>query len=118
MDNYSITKPHPLLSPYISYYWTFQCSGNREKIQRVIPTGCMQLIIHFTDKLYSGTRNSWQPRAFLGGQIVGYEDLNLHSDIDILTIVFHPYGAKAFFPFLCLNYMTQPLVCVIWDYPG
>lgn len=99
MQDFSFYDPSPLLRPYVKYYWILKDNGKKGSIaQRVIPTGCLQLIFHRKERLFSSGEKVLQPRAFLGGQMIGYDDLVFTGTIDMVVVVFNPQGAGPFFP--------------------
>lgn len=98
MEEYKIIQPHILLSPYISHYWILTSGAKEENVQRIHPTGCMQLLFYFSDKVYSHTHKTWHPVSYLGGQSTTYDDLITTGPTKVLGIVFRPLGARAFFP--------------------
>lgn len=96
METFEIIQPSVTLSSYIKYYWILEADYESGNFQRVIPSGNPQL--HF----YRGASvllrdGSIHDNAILCGQATTYTDLTLTGRIKIITVVFHPHGAKAFF---------------------
>ena len=96
MESFSIIQPSELLAPYIRHYWTLDASASQEP-QRIIPTGCMQLVLHRGSRLLSVSKQSLQPSAFLCGQGTTYSDLAQTGSVSMVVVVFQPFGARAFF---------------------
>jgi AraC-like DNA-binding protein len=73
--------------------------------ERVIPKGMMSLMFHRGERIFSSSGNRLQPRAFLSGQDTAHFDLSYRGSIDMISVEFHPAGAKAFFnlPMIELN---------------
>ncbi len=76
--------------------------------ERVIPKGMMSLIFHRGERIFSSSENQLQPRAFLSGQSTTYSNLSYYGTVDMISVEFHPAGAKAFFniPMIELNGQT------------
>lgn len=66
--------------------------------ERIIPSGCPSLVFHRGQQMYSSSKNDFQPHSFICGQSSGYSDLNNNGKVDMIVVVFQPWGAKAFFP--------------------
>lgn len=96
MESFNIIQPSPLLAPYVRHYWTLDASSSSTP-QRIIPTGCMTLVLHRGSRLLSLNQQVLQPTAFLSGQSVGYTDLVQTGSVSMIVVVFQPYGARAFF---------------------
>ncbi len=98
MDHFCQIAPSGLLSSYVRNYWVLHTGADAGFTERVIPTGNMQLLF------YSGgaVRNpagEWQGVSLLSGHTTEYTDLCGQEAIRIISVVFHPWGARAFFPF-------------------
>lgn len=97
MEILKVIKPSPTLAPYIKYYWILRINAATPVTERVLPVGCVHLTFHKGKQLFSPTENSMQPRAFTCGQASSFFDVISTGDIEIISIVFHPYTTKAFF---------------------
>ncbi len=97
MEEFQIIKPSPLLAPYVKQYWFLKTSDLTQPNQRIIPTGSTSLVFHRASLMLSNSQGGLQPQAFIGGQSVGYTDLVQTGAVDMICVVFHPHGAKAFF---------------------
>lgn len=96
MEKFQIIQPSSLLAPYVKQYW-FLKTDDVSRPQRIIPNGSVCLVFHRENHLFSISKNEPQPRAFISGQSVGYSDLSLTGSVDMISVTFHPHGAKAFF---------------------
>lgn len=47
--------------------------------------------------MFSKTSNELQPQSFICGLSTGFTELTSTGDIDMIVVVFQPFGAKAFF---------------------
>jgi len=98
VETFDIIYPSKELSPYIRYYWTLRIDQPIPVSERIIPTGCISLTFHRADHLYSLSYDGMQPEAFVCGMSDNYTDLRTTGSLDMITVVFQPFGAKAFFP--------------------
>lgn len=97
MQSFQLIPPAPLLAPYIRYYWILQDDAVRPVTERTLPAGCVQLVFHKKSRLWSLKHNELQPRSFLCGHDKEYADVQSDGPIEMITVVFQPYAAKAFF---------------------
>jgi len=96
MDSFDFILPSPILAPFVKHYWALK-TDILYVSERITPVGSVQLIFHRGDKMYSHTKKSEQPLAFIGGQSKGYTDIQSTGKVDILVVLFQPHGAKTFF---------------------
>ncbi|MCD7936318.1 MAG: helix-turn-helix domain-containing protein [Tannerellaceae bacterium] len=99
MQQYEIIYPSEVLAPYISCYWILRTRKEEIIQEQIIPSGGIQLVFHLSGRIYSGNRQEWQPLSFLGGQATTHDLLSFPDSIEMLAVLFRPYGARAFFPF-------------------
>lgn len=97
MEEFKIIQPSLLLTPYVKHYWLLKTVGDTTALARTVPTGMMSLIFHRGKRLFSVYENEFHPRTFLSGQEKTFADLKYNGQINIISVVFHPAGAKAFF---------------------
>lgn len=98
MEDFKIVQPSPLLAPYIKHYWLLKTTSTQPTLARILPTGMLSLIFHRGNKLLSTKDNIFHPRAFLCGYETSYDDLSYLGVVNMITVVFYPAGAHAFFP--------------------
>lgn len=96
METFEIIQPSTALSSYIKHYWILETDCESGNFQRIVPSGNPQL--HF----YKGAtvfhqNGSIHDHAIICGQATSFTDLTLTGKLKIITVVFHPHGAKAFF---------------------
>lgn len=96
MESFSIIQPSPSLAPYVRHYWALDASPSSIP-QRIIPSGCIQLVLHKGSRLLSLNQQQLQPSAFISGQSTGYGDLKQTGSVSMIVVVFQPYGARTFF---------------------
>lgn len=97
MEDFKIIQPSAVLIPYVKQYWVLKTVGDSATLARTVPTGLMNLIFHRGNRLFSVNENELHPRAFLSGQERTFADLKYDGQINMISVVFHPVGVKAFF---------------------
>ncbi|GAB6120437.1 AraC family transcriptional regulator [Dysgonomonas termitidis] len=97
METFRFIQPSPILAPFVKHYWILETDGIAPVSERIIPTGFMQMIFHRGDKMKLSD-NKLQPQSFICGQSAGFTDLASTGKVNMIVVVFHPFGAKAFFP--------------------
>lgn len=96
MEKFKIIYPSGILSLYIKHYWILETNYSGNIQERIIPTGYVNLVFHKANQMYSSTGNILQPRSFICGQNPGYTDLSTTGKVNMIVVVFQPYGANAF----------------------
>lgn len=96
MDAFKFILPSVALAPFIRHYWILNVDELHVS-ERVTPIGCMQMVFHRGDRMYSLTESKIQPQTFIGGQSVGYQDLKSMGRVNMIVVVFQPHGVKPFF---------------------
>ncbi len=96
---YNIAKPSVQLSRFIKHYWTLEnCIPNgKEHIQRIVPSGLLELIFYIDNKPTSDSRNkSINDFTLITGQLKEYYELKITGKISLFSIIFQPHGLSAF----------------------
>lgn len=96
MQTFRIVKPAPALSPYLRYYWILRDDAAIPVSERTLPVGCVQLVFHKAKRLLSLQESRLQPQSFICGQSFGFSDVISTGEIEMITVVFQPYAARAF----------------------
>lgn len=97
MEEFKIIQPASLLAPYVKQYWLLKTVSDSATLARTVPTGMMNLIFHRGNHLLSVQENKLHPRAFLSGHEKTFADLKYTGQINMISVVFHPVGVRAFF---------------------
>jgi len=97
MEEFRIIPPSQLLTPYVKHYWLLKTAGDHTALARTVPTGMMSLIFHRGSRLLSVHEAEFHPRAFLSGHDRTFADLRYDGQINMISVVFHPAGIRAFF---------------------
>ncbi len=97
MEDFRIIQSASVLAPYVKHYWILKTACDSAALARTVPTGMMSLIFHRGNRLLSVQENELHPRAFLSGQEKKFADLKYDGQVNMISIVFHPAGVRAFF---------------------
>lgn len=90
---YSEFQPHALLTPYIETYWTANGFRGEEECQRVLPDGCVDIIL----SLRTPTHCGWIPfRPNIVGTMTSFYEGSYVDGESLFGIRFRPVGFTAF----------------------
>lgn len=97
--DYRDAAPAPPLRPCVRRFWGLsdRGDGGPRGIERVVPDGCMELIVHLGDpftRLGGPTTTELQPRALLAGQLLAPLHLQPGRRVDVFAIRLQPWGAR------------------------
>lgn len=98
LADYAEFAPDPALAPYVACVWTFEGGASRE-VQRIVPDGCCELVVHFGDPYFErDTAGRWvrQPRLLFAGQLTRPLHLCARAPVRTLAVRFRPAGAWAY----------------------
>jgi len=96
---YSELSPSQLLSAYVRKYWFLEgISDNGTNVERILPDGCTELIIHYGQpfRKIDGNKQKQQETAFVFGQLDRFIDLIPEKNIGVMGVRFHPWGLNQF----------------------
>lgn len=98
--DYQTYLPSESLSDFVKCYWTLEApkEDNPDR-QRIVPDGCMEMIIHYGDhyKQFCEDESSFhQPRSFVFGQLTRQLEIAATGVTGIIAVRFYPDG---FIPF-------------------
>jgi AraC-like DNA-binding protein len=91
--------PSDILSRYVKYYWT--CAHDRDALEVMYPTGCVELCIDITDGdtiRHRGNRSMTVPRLEVLGHWTIPTKATIKKGNTCLITRFHPYAGSLFFP--------------------
>lgn len=57
----------------------------------------MSLVFHRGQRMFSTAEDDFQPQSFVCGLSTNYTDLYSRETVDMIVVVFRPFGARAFF---------------------
>ena len=98
--DYHVYDPTYELQGFVKCFWTLEDEAHTQLVpQRVVPDGCMEMIIHYGDLyqqiLEDGT-TFIQPRSFIFGQITSYIEIAPTGKSGIVAARFLPDGLAPF----------------------
>lgn len=112
MSYINIIQPSLQLASYVKQYTVLKANELFYATQRVIPVGCVELIIYKSGSSIKNDDRTDIPRFFLGGNRNSYLDLTPEGGcVHYISILFQPYGARLFFD-LPLNEIYGQIVSV------
>ena len=94
MESFKIVYPSALLALYVKHYWFLETDDVLTS-QRIIPTGNVELIFHRGESMMNS--EGIIPVSSISGQSFSFTDLHPMGKVNMIAVVFHPFGAKAFF---------------------
>ena len=108
---YSEFKPQPPLNRFVECFWTLESEVPSSQPERILPDGCVELILNFGAcfSQHSGNSPQLQPRNFVVGQMTGPVMISPSGPVQVLGIRFHPGGTVPFLK-LPLHEITDELV--------
>lgn len=96
---YLEVSPHPRLAPVIKSYWTLRGVGPPGGVERVVPDGSAELVLHLGESFHriDGARGrERQSRTLFVGQMTEHVLLEPGEAVDVIGVRFQPGGAGAF----------------------
>lgn len=96
---YRELRPHARLAAVIQSYWTLRGVGPPGGVERVVPDGSTELVLHFGESFHriDGARGrERQSRALFVGQMTEHVLLEPGLAVDVIGVRFQPGGAGAF----------------------
>ena len=97
MQSFRIIYPSKELQPFVRYYWILRVTADGIVSQRTLPTGCVSLIFHRKERLFSSNLRDLQPRSFICGQETVFSDVRSTGETEMIVVVFQPHTSKLFF---------------------
>jgi AraC-like DNA-binding protein len=94
----------PPLARHVECFWTLEgcADSNTQAPQRILPDGCMELILNFADpfRRYPGNGSTHvQPLFMLVGQLERHLEIKPTGRVELLGVRFRPAGAAPFLRF-------------------
>jgi AraC-like DNA-binding protein len=105
-------KPHNQLASYIDAYWDITCDEGVTSINKVLPDGCLDIIINIGDDF----RNDYDGlvlksgKAYLCGAITNYREAKTSHETRLAGIRFKPSAFSYFYAFSSLHEVTDNIV--------
>jgi AraC-like DNA-binding protein len=107
--SYREYTPHIALQPYIDAYWTMENKGNTPVSARILPDGCVDIIINLGDDYITETGGfvMQHERACLVGTMTTYKQGVAMPGAILAGIRFRPGTFSLFFGFDVLHEVTD-----------
>lgn len=95
---YSEIIPGPPLNRYVECFWTLEGSSPSAQPERILPDGCMELILNFGAQFsqHCDDTRKLQPKNFLVGQMTGPIMITPSGPVQLIGIRFNPGGTLPF----------------------
>jgi AraC-like DNA-binding protein len=97
--DYAEFAPVAALTPFVRCVWTFDAAQSDESIQRIVPDGRPELVLHCGEPYAELDRRGSahpQPHALFAGQVTRPLRLRARGRAAVIGVRFHPAGARAF----------------------
>lgn len=93
--DYLELAPHSALRPFVKCYWALRSRGAPPVVQRVLPDGCCELILHLGDRFrqHDAGLIRVQPRLLFIGPSGRALLIEPGNEVDIVAVRFRPGGA-------------------------
>lgn len=91
--------PRPDLAAEVACLWRYDREDGPEEVQRIVPDGCPELIIHLgAPHAELGPGHTWtaQPSPLFAGQLTRPLHLRSRGAGRLVAVRFHPAGARRF----------------------
>jgi hypothetical protein len=98
-DTYQEAAPPPALAPFVSRLWSYRADLPSGGVQRIVPDGCCELIVHLgTPYDEQAPDGEWcrQPAVLFAGQLTRPLALRPTGPVHVIAARFTPDGARPF----------------------
>lgn len=105
-------KPHNQLASYIDAYWDITCDEGGTSILKVLPDGCLDIIINLGDDFHTDYDDLVlkSGKAYLGGAITNYREAKTLRETHLIGIRFKPSAFSYFYAFSSIHEITDNIV--------
>lgn len=105
-------KPDNQLSPYIDAYWEITCKGGEASIHKVLPDGCVDIIINLREDFFIESENVVlkSEKAYIGGAITHFKEAKTVKETHLVGVRFKPSAFSHFYAFSSLHEVTDKIV--------
>lgn len=107
--SYQQYQPYPALAPYIDAYWTVTGDKAVTVTNRIMPDGCVDIIINKGDDFTTDNGHAVlkHAAAYLVGTMTHYKDTILRPGTNLLGIRFKPAAFAVFYSYVSLHEVTD-----------
>ncbi|MCW3467314.1 helix-turn-helix transcriptional regulator [Chitinophaga nivalis] len=104
--------PCPKLLPYIDAYWEATSDNSGDKMEKIIPDGCVDLLINLGERFYIPAAGVWleNGKTYLGGTITRAVFAELPAGMHLQGIRFKPAAFPYFYAYDSLHITTNRFV--------
>jgi AraC-like DNA-binding protein len=98
-DVYEEMAPPPRLTDFVLRLWTYSAEAPSGAVQRIVPDGCCELIVHLGAPYEElGADGTWrrQPEVLFAGQLTRPLVLRPTGPVHVIAARFRPDGARPF----------------------
>jgi AraC-like DNA-binding protein len=105
-------KPHHQLASFIEAYWDTTCKEGVTSISKVLPDGCVDIIINLGEDFPIESENVVlkSEKAYLGGAITHFMEAKMLSETHLVGVRFKPAAFSHFYAFSSLHEVTNNFV--------
>jgi AraC-like DNA-binding protein len=106
-------KPHNQLASFIDAYWDVSCEkGGTSSISKVLPDGCVDIIINLGEDYYIECGNVIlkSEKAYLGGAITYFMEARTLPGTHLVGVRFKPSAFSHFYAFSSLHEVTNNFI--------
>lgn len=98
-------KPHHSLAQSIDIYWELKCEGDHTILDKVIPDGCVDLIINLGNDHIIESENCVlkNEKVYLGGAITEFKENKVKPGTHLIGVRFKPAAFSHFYSFSSLH---------------
>jgi AraC-like DNA-binding protein len=100
-DQFQQYPVSPLLAPFVKSIWSLQGNGGpRSPRERILPDGCVELVIHFRvpfRNYFADGTTTLQPTSFVVGQMRQFLEIGPAGQTGFVAVRFSARGAYRFF---------------------
>jgi AraC-like DNA-binding protein len=91
------------LTPFVKLIWSLECDRSIYDAgpERILPDGCVELVLHFRDPFYTAFANHdchAQPQGFVVGQMNEFIEIAPRGRVGFVAVRFSAQGAYRFLP--------------------
>nr|WP_295923124.1 helix-turn-helix transcriptional regulator [uncultured Dyadobacter sp.] len=106
---YTEYRPHPALAAYVDAYWQFTGDGMPATVQRILPDGCVDIIVNVGDDQLPGADGFFMKsgQSYLVGTMSHSIDSTVLPHSHLIGIRFRPAGFPAFYRYGSLHEFTD-----------
>lgn len=91
---YQEYRPSIVLLPYIETYWTFDSFIEGEQTVRILPDGCVDILLNCNDTISNNEMSPFHP--YIVGTMTSYSDVLYTRCMKMIGVRFKPGGITAF----------------------